>query len=51
MATNKRRAAAAGPLAAYVLHSHNWSETSLIVELFTRERGRVVVAAKGAKRP
>ena len=51
MATNKRRAAAAGPLAAYVLHSHDWSETSLIVELFTRERGRVVVAAKGAKRP
>jgi hypothetical protein len=31
--------------------SYDWSETSLIVELFTRERGRVVVAAKGAKRP
>ena len=42
---------AAAPLAAYVLHSYAWSETSLIVELFTRERGRVVVAAKGAKRP
>ncbi len=41
----------AAPLAAYVLHSYDWSETSLIVELFTRERGRVVVAAKGAKRP
>ncbi|MDP3085290.1 MAG: DNA repair protein RecO [Rubrivivax sp.] len=41
----------AAPLAAYVLHQHDWSETSLIVELFTRERGRVVVAAKGAKRP
>lgn len=39
------------PLAAYVLHQYDWSETSLIVELFTRERGRVVVAAKGAKRP
>ena len=39
------------PLAAYVLHSHDWSETSLIVELFTRAQGRVVVAAKGAKRP
>jgi recombinational DNA repair protein (RecF pathway) len=34
-----------------VLHSWDWSETSLIVELFTRERGRVVVVAKGAKRP
>ncbi len=39
------------PLAAYVLHRYDWSETSLIVELFTREQGRVVVAAKGAKRP
>ena len=38
-------------LLAYVLHHHDWSESSLIVELFTRERGRVVVAAKGAKRP
>lgn len=43
--------AAAQSLAAYVLHSYDWSEASLIVELFTRERGRVVVVAKGAKRP
>jgi len=50
MATSSGRSAAA-PLSAYVLHSYDWSETSLIVELFTRERGRVVVAAKGAKRP
>ena len=41
----------AAQLNAYVLHRHDWSETSLIVELFTRERGRVVVVAKGAKRP
>jgi DNA repair protein RecO (recombination protein O) len=41
----------AAPLAAYVLHHYDWSETSLIVELFTRERGRLAVAAKGAKRP
>ncbi len=46
-----RRSAAPSPLSAFVLHSYAWSETSLIVELFTRERGRVVVAAKGAKRP
>jgi DNA repair protein RecO (recombination protein O) len=45
------RRVAAGPLPAFVLHSHDWSETSLIVELFMRERGRVVVVAKGAKRP
>ena len=48
MATSRTAALA---LSAYVLHRHDWSETSLIVELFTRERGRVVVAAKGAKRP
>jgi DNA repair protein RecO (recombination protein O) len=34
-----------------VLHQYDWSETSLIVDLFTREQGRVVVVAKGAKRP
>jgi DNA repair protein RecO (recombination protein O) len=39
------------PLAAYLLHRYDWSESSLIVELFTREQGRVVAAAKGAKRP
>lgn len=48
---NKRRSAAPGPQLAYVLHQHDWSETSLVVELFTRELGRVVTVAKGAKRP
>ena len=43
--------AGASPLAAFVLHRYDWSESSLIVDLFTRELGRVVVAAKGAKRP
>jgi DNA repair protein RecO (recombination protein O) len=38
-------------LAAFVLHHWDWSESSLIVDLFTREQGRIVVAAKGAKRP
>jgi DNA repair protein RecO (recombination protein O) len=37
--------------AAYVLHRYDWSESSVIVDLFTREAGRVAVAAKGAKRP
>jgi DNA repair protein RecO (recombination protein O) len=45
---NARHAAG---LTAYVLHAYDWSESSLIVELFTREMGRVAVAAKGAKRP
>ncbi len=36
---------------AYVLHHYDWSESSLILDLFTRERGRIAVAAKGAKKP
>jgi DNA repair protein RecO (recombination protein O) len=47
MATSRSSA----PLLGYVLHRYDWSETSLIVELFTRAQGRLVVAAKGAKRP
>jgi DNA repair protein RecO (recombination protein O) len=35
----------------YVLHTYPYSETSLIVEAFTREHGRVPLLAKGAKRP
>jgi DNA repair protein RecO len=46
-----RTSRAAPSLAAFVLHAYDWSESSLIVELFTRERGRLAVAAKGAKRP
>ncbi|HEX6362008.1 MAG TPA: DNA repair protein RecO [Albitalea sp.] len=38
-------------LAAYVLHRYDWSESSLILDLFTREQGRLAVAARGAKRP
>ena len=38
-------------LSAYMLHSHEWSESSLIVDLLTRERGRLAVVAKGARRP
>lgn len=36
---------------AYVLHQYDWSESSLILDLFTREQGRLAVVAKGAKRP
>ncbi|HEX4918944.1 MAG TPA: DNA repair protein RecO [Limnobacter sp.] len=36
---------------AFVLHSVPYKETSLIVELFCREHGRLPVIAKGAKRP
>ena len=40
-----------GPQPAFVLHQWDWSETSLILDLFTRDRGRVAAVAKGAKRP
>ena len=36
---------------AYVLHRHDWSETSLILDVFTRHHGRTALVAKGAKRP
>jgi DNA repair protein RecO (recombination protein O) len=36
---------------AYLLHSTPYRETSLVVDLFTREHGRVAAVAKGAKRP
>ena len=36
---------------AYVLHRYDWSETSLILEVFTRHHGRIALIAKGAKRP
>jgi DNA repair protein RecO (recombination protein O) len=45
------RAARHATLTSYVLHHYDWSESSLILDLFTREQGRIAVAAKGAKRP
>ncbi|MEP7155491.1 MAG: DNA repair protein RecO [Betaproteobacteria bacterium] len=36
---------------AFVLHTYPYRETSLIVEAFTCQHGRVVLVAKGAKRP
>ncbi len=35
----------------FVLHSYPYKETSLIVEVFARDHGRVPLVAKGAKRP
>jgi DNA repair protein RecO (recombination protein O) len=37
--------------AAYVLHTYPYRETSVIVEAFTAEHGRVGLVARGAKRP
>ena len=35
----------------FVLHSHMYRESSLVVDVFTRDYGRVALLAKGAKRP
>jgi DNA repair protein RecO (recombination protein O) len=35
----------------FVLHSYPYKETSLIIDMFTRDFGRVGLVAKGAKRP
>lgn len=36
---------------AFVLHARNYSETSLLLEVFARQHGRVGLIAKGARRP
>ena len=35
----------------YVLHTLPWRETSLLVEVLTREHGRIALMARGARRP
>ncbi len=35
----------------FALHSYPYKETSLIIDLFSRDHGRVALVAKGAKRP
>jgi DNA repair protein RecO (recombination protein O) len=37
--------------AAYVLHTYPFRETSLIVEAFSRDHGRIALVARGARRP
>jgi DNA repair protein RecO (recombination protein O) len=36
---------------AFVLHAHPYSETSLVVDIFSREHGRLPLLARGARRP
>ncbi len=36
---------------AFVLHRYDWSESSLVLDVFTRHHGRMALVAKGAKRP
>jgi DNA repair protein RecO (recombination protein O) len=39
------------PQRAFVLHSYPYKESSLIVDVFTVDNGRMAMVAKGAKRP
>lgn len=36
---------------AYVLHAYPYRETSLIIDVFSRDHGRVALLARGARRP
>lgn len=36
---------------AFVLHSYPFRETSLVLEVFSRQHGRVALVARGARRP
>jgi DNA repair protein RecO (recombination protein O) len=36
---------------AYLLHGYAYRETSLLIETFTRSRGRIALVARGARRP
>lgn len=46
-----RRAQRVQDTAAYLLHATAWRETSLIIQVFSRQYGSVALVAKGAKRP
>jgi DNA repair protein RecO (recombination protein O) len=47
--SSERSAKLRGP--AYVLHTLPWRETSLLVEVLTRDHGRLALMARGARRP
>ena len=36
---------------AYILHSYPYSESSLILDVFSRDHGRLPLLARGARRP
>jgi len=37
--------------AAFLLHAHPYSETSLVLDVFARNHGRLAILARGARRP
>jgi DNA repair protein RecO (recombination protein O) len=36
---------------AFVLHSHPYRETSLLLDVYSRKHGRIAIVARGARRP
>lgn len=36
---------------AFILHSHPFRETSLLLDVFSRQHGRLAIVARGARRP
>ena len=46
-----RRAARVTEAGGYLLHASAWRETSLLIQVFTRDYGQLALVAKGAKRP
>jgi len=51
MATREKGEHRVAAQPGFVLHSYPYKETSLIVDVFTRDYGRIPLVAKGAKRP
>ncbi len=51
MATSASGAGRIDQQAAFLLHRVPYRETSLVVDLFTRDHGRIAAVAKGARRP
>ncbi len=47
----RARAHRIGEQPGFVLHSYAHRETSLIIDVFSRDHGRIALVAKGAKRP
>lgn len=46
-----KRASQVTEAVGYLLHASAWRETSLLVQVFTRDYGQLALVAKGAKRP
>ena len=51
IANNKHSALKYSNQPVYVLHTYPFKETSLVVELFSQQFGRIAAVAKGARRP